>query len=397
MRPSGPAQPADPEARRRQAQGRGILVSALGYATALGVVALAARLWAVPVPPRTLLELAGVTGLSVGALYAMAATGATRWVRSWDPHFVYLPLMVTVPLLNLYMRAVPDARWVLVHGWMASLGLVSGFGAGWPLVGLTALYLGTYLWVASQAPGFYLRQELVVVFAVAFASVMCAVASERFRRQRERAKLLARQLEDANRRLAEMALRDPLTGVHNRGYLEEYLQQETSRAQRHRTPLVVAMVDLDDFKLYNDTQGHLAGDQVLRRVAEAMQSCLRRTDLVARYGGEEFTVVLPGTHPEDAARVLERVRTAVSSLPVPGAEVLPWGSITVSVGASCYPDDGLTARELLSRADDALYRAKAWGKNRVVFASSPQLSQAAQDLPAASPQAHATDGQRQAD
>lgn len=363
------------EARRRRAQARGILVSALGYATALGVVVLAGRLWGSPVHPRTLAELMAVTAGTVGAPYVMAVTGATRWLRSWDPHFVYFPLLATVAILALYMRAAPETRWVLVHGWVASLGLVAGFGAFWPLLSLSALWLATYFWVAWYSPGFYLRQELVVVFAVAFTSVMCSVASERFRRQREEAKRLARQLQEANQQLAEMALRDPLTGAHNRRYLEEFLEQEVARAHRTGRPVVVAMADLDDFKLYNDTQGHLAGDEVLRRTAEAMRSCVRRSDLVARYGGEEFTVVLVDTQPEDARRVLERIRSSVAALPLPGTEVLPWRAITVSVGAACYPHDGATAHELLRRADDALYRAKARGKNRVEFATpldSPQ-------------------------
>ncbi len=361
----------DSEARRRRAQTRGILISALGYATALGVVVLTARLWHSPLSLSVLAELAAATAGVLAGLYLMAATGATRWIRSWDPHFVYLPMLATVFLLNLYMRVVPDARWVLVHGWLGSLGLVAGFGAVWPLLGLTALYLATYLWVASSSPAFYLRQELVVIFAVAFASVMCSVASERFRRQRERSKQLARQLEDANRRLADLALRDPLTGVYNRRYLEEFLTQQIARAQRQHTPLVVAMVDLDDFKLYNDTQGHLAGDELLRRVAEVMGASIRRSDVVARYGGEEFTVVLVDTDPHDGARVLERIRSAVASLPVPGTDLMPWGAVTVSAGVACYPHDGATARELLARADDALYRAKILGKNRVEFASTP--------------------------
>jgi len=356
------------EVRRRELRARGILVSALGYATGLGVVVLAGRLWGSPVPPSTLVELGTATVAAVGALYLMAVTGTTRWVKGWDPHFVYLPMLVTVGLLALYMRAAPETRWILVHGWVASLALVAGFAAFWPLVGLSALWLATYLWVAKNSPGFYLRQELVVVFAVAFASVMCSLASERFRRQREETRRLARQLEDANRRLAELALRDPLTDAHNRRFLEEFLQQEVSRAERTGWPLVVAMLDLDDFKLYNDTYGHLAGDEVLRRVAQAMRSCVRRSDLVARYGGEEFTVVLVETQPEDGARVLERIRSCVASLPLPGAEVLPWGAVTVSVGAACYPQDGSTAHELLRRADDALYRAKSKGKNRVEFA-----------------------------
>lgn len=357
------------EARRRRAQARGILVSSLGYATALGVVVLAGRLWGSVVHPRIFTELVAATAAVLAALYLMAVTGATRWVRSWDRHFVYLPLLGTVVLLALYMRAAPDTRWVLVHGWLASLALVAGFGAFWPLVGLSALWLATYLWVAWNSPGFYLRQELVVVFAVAFTSVMCSLASERFRRQREEAKRLARQLQDVNRTLADMALRDPLTGAYNRRYLEEFLHRELGRCQRTGRPLVVAMADLDDFKLYNDTQGHLAGDEVLRRTAEAVQSRLRLSDLVARYGGEEFTVVLVETHPEDARRILERIRSSVAALSVAGADVLPWKAITLSIGAACYPQDGVTAQELLRRADDALYRAKSRGKNRVEFAT----------------------------
>lgn len=357
------------EVRRRRAQARGILVSALGYATALGVLILVGRLWGSPVPPRTLAELGVVTAAVVGALYLMAITGATRWVRAWDPHFVYLPLLAAVGVLALYMRANPDTRWILVHGWLASLVLVAGFGAFWPLVGLSALWLGTYLWVAWGSPGFYLRQELVVVFAVAFTSVMCSVASERFRRQREEARSLARQLEEANRRLAEMALRDPLTGVFNRRYLEEFLAHEVVRAARAGQSFAVAMLDLDDFKVYNDSQGHLAGDRVLREVAQAMVGSLRASDLVARYGGEEFTVVLLNTSPHDATRVLERVRAAVAALVLPGGETMPRGCVTVSVGAACFPQDGTSVRDLLTRADDALYRAKELGKNRVTFAT----------------------------
>lgn len=369
MREAHPPALEPTEARRRRVQARGILVSSLGYATALWVMALAGPLWGSAMHPRTFAELVAATVAVLAALYSMAVTGATRWVRSWDRHFVYLPLLGTVVLLGLYIRAAPETRWVLVHGWVVSLALVAGFAAFWPLVGLSALWLATYLWVAWASPGFYLRQELVVVFAVALASVTCSLASERFRRQREEAKKLARQLQDANRALAEMALRDPLTGAYNRRYLEEFLHRELGRCQRTGRPMVVAMADLDDFKLYNDTQGHLAGDEVLRRTAEAVQSRLRLSDLVARYGGEEFTVVLVETHPEDARRVLERIRSSVAALSVPGADVLPQKAITLSIGAACYPQDGVTAQELLRRADDALYRAKSRGKNRVEFAT----------------------------
>jgi len=357
------------ELRRRKATARGILLSAAGYAVGLTLVWLSAGPGEEAVPDAVLLELVGVTALCCAGLYLMAATGRSRWVTRWDPRFVYLPLLVSVVLLNLYMAAAPAARPVLVHGWIVAIALAAGYARLWPTLGLTGLMVAGYLGVAHATGGFSLRQELVRAFAVATAAGVAAGASERLYHQRRTALELARQLEDANRRLAEMALRDPLTGVFNRRYLEEFLAHEVVRAGRAGQSFVAAMLDLDDFKVYNDSQGHLAGDRALREVAQAMVGSLRASDLVARYGGEEFTVVLPNTSPHDAARVLERVRAAVAALVLPGGETMPRGCLTVSVGVACFPQDGTNVRDLLTRADDALYRAKELGKNRVTFAT----------------------------
>ncbi len=361
----------DKELRRRMATSRGILLSAVGYAVGLAVVRLSPGPGEEAVPDAVVLKLVAVTGLCCAGLYLMAATGRTRWVARWDPRFVYLPLLVSVVLLNLYIAAAPAARSVLVNGWLVAIALASGHARLWPTLILTGLMVAGYIGVVQATAASALRLEIVRAFAVATTAGLAAAASERLYRKTRTAQELANQLADANRRLAEMALRDPLTEVFNRRYLEEFMAQEVLRAGRTGQTFVVAMLDLDDFKTYNDSCGHLAGDRALREVAQAVVRVLRASDLVARYGGEEFTVLLPDTSPHDALRILERVRSAVAALVLPGAEILPLGFLTVSVGAACFPQDGTKVQDLLTRADEALYRAKKLGKDRVVFATSP--------------------------
>lgn len=173
--------------------------------------------------------------------------------------------------------------------------------------------------------------------------------------------------QEATRRLYESAVRDPLTQVYNRRYLDERLLAELAYARRHLTPLSVLLVDLDLFKRVNDEMGHLAGDAVLRVVAGAMQRMLRTEDLVARYGGEEFCVVARGIDARNAQILGERLRRTVEGL------AIPWDGktlrITLSVGiATMDPDHPASGVEaLLARADAALYRAKATGRNRCCF------------------------------
>jgi len=157
------------------------------------------------------------------------------------------------------------------------------------------------------------------------------------------------------RRLAD---RDPLTGFANHRYLYERLAEEVVRAQRTRRPLSVLMLDLDDFKVVNDTFGHLFGDRLLVHVAERIRSALRAHDVPARYGGDEFAVVLPETDAEAAARVGERIAEAVVAGPYEAEGRLPV-AVGMSVGAATYPTDGRTATELIAAADLALYALKA--------------------------------------
>ena len=181
-----------------------------------------------------------------------------------------------------------------------------------------------------------------------------------------------RQLALANERLSQLSITDPLTGLANRRRLEESLHHEWQRAGRTRTPLSLAMVDIDHFKRYNDQHGHREGDRCLQRIAAQLERSVRDTDLVARYGGEEFAIVMPDTDAPAAREVAERVRHAVSAL----AEPLTTDQVvTASVGVATLHDRERTETgdeagrqaldRLVERADNALYEAKRAGRNRV--------------------------------
>jgi len=179
-------------------------------------------------------------------------------------------------------------------------------------------------------------------------------------------------------RLAEGALHDPLTGLHNRRHLEERLLAEISAAQRHGRPLSLLVADLDHFKQVNDAHGHLAGDEALKLAALVLRGALRKEDSLARYGGEEFVVVARETGAAGARALAERLRRAVerSRCAVGPVEV----ALTISVGVATAPElrpgppAGL-GQALLELADRALYQAKAGGRNRVeaaIFAAAPE-------------------------
>jgi diguanylate cyclase (GGDEF)-like protein len=163
--------------------------------------------------------------------------------------------------------------------------------------------------------------------------------------------------------LRDQATRDALTGLLNRGLVLDGLARELHRADREERPLSIVVADLDHFKRVNDTHGHLAGDAALRQTADRMRSVLRGYDLIGRYGGEEFLVVLPGCDSACAAHVAERMREAVAGEPVDaaGARV----TVTMSLGVACATEPGTDLFSLIKAADEALYLAKANGRNRV--------------------------------
>ncbi|HLD68853.1 MAG TPA: histidine kinase N-terminal 7TM domain-containing protein [Pseudomonas sp.] len=175
-----------------------------------------------------------------------------------------------------------------------------------------------------------------------------------------------RTISSLHLQLQEQALCDPLTGLYNRRYLDDFFARELSRAQRQRSPLALALIDLDHFKWLNDQHGHLVGDDVLKSVAQHLRNSLRSSDAVFRIGGEEFLLILPGAHADEARCRLESLCRELASSPLPsrgGDQV-----VTLSAGVAIWPAQGDSLDELLHAADVALYQAKREGRNRVAVA-----------------------------
>lgn len=179
---------------------------------------------------------------------------------------------------------------------------------------------------------------------------------------------LARQLFENRKlheKLSELAVRDPLTGLFNRRYMEETLERELARAARDQSPLSLVIMDIDHFKQLNDNHGHQTGDQVLKVLAHLLRTHMRRGDVTCRYGGEEFVAILPGAALSAAAARADSWRRAFEALSL-DYEGRPIRS-TLSVGIAEFPRHGSTGEELLFQADSALYLAKRSGRNRVSF------------------------------
>jgi diguanylate cyclase (GGDEF)-like protein len=166
-------------------------------------------------------------------------------------------------------------------------------------------------------------------------------------------------------RLRSQSIRDPLTGLFNRRYLQESLERELRRAAREEKSLGVILIDLDHFKQFNDAFGHEAGDEFLRSLGEVLTARTRKEDIACRYGGEEFLLILPNATLSICRRRAEHIRKAARSLNV-SLRGRSLGSISLSIGIAIFPQHGATTETLLRTADSALYRAKAEGRDRIV-------------------------------
>jgi diguanylate cyclase (GGDEF)-like protein len=174
-------------------------------------------------------------------------------------------------------------------------------------------------------------------------------------------------LQEVLRQTRELSVTDGLTGLYNQMHFFELLDRETRKSQRHDMNYSLIIFDVDHFKNFNDSNGHLRGSETLKNIAALMKKKFRSTDLLAKYGGDEFVIILPQTDKVGAYLAAERLREGVEKQAFPGAETQPLKKITVSIGLASYPEHGLSDEEILNHADKALYFAKESGRNRSVI------------------------------
>ena len=249
------------------------------------------------------------------------------------------------------------------------VGLLFFIGLGAYLLGLTLVRpLDRLTGGASEVAAGDLEVDLPVLSRseVGYLTEVFNDMVARLRQGREELAAINKTLRKKNKELHELSITDSLTGLYNRKHLMETLENEVARSKRHEHDFALLVVDIDDFKEYNDTYGHLAGDEVLSRLASVFKKSVRSCDYVARYGGEEFILVLPEIGPQDGVKAAERLRKKVVKEKF-ASDGKP-RKVTVSVGVASYPTDGDDPQAIIRHADAALYKAKESGRNQVVLA-----------------------------
>lgn len=294
----------------------------------------------------TLAHLDRLLCLGIAAAISVPITHMLAWADLYD---TVLPAALALPMIAISIVPVSLMTQTLAQA------LIIGYGT---LVRVLDPTAGS-LTVADM-------RALIILLALAAAA---NIVSYFGRQQQHRQYRIRRQLRALAERLQLQVGLDTLTGLANRGRFDEVLRSEWQRTQRHGGSMALVLLDIDDFKAYNDHYGHPAGDDALRRVASTLLGELKRpTDLVARYGGEEFAVVLPDVDMRGAALLAERLRLRVRALALPHAASRTAPVLTISCGvaaASADADKSMPAR-LVAEADHALYQAKHAGRDRCV-------------------------------
>lgn len=189
-------------------------------------------------------------------------------------------------------------------------------------------------------------------------------SEKKLRQVNRKLQIQLKEIQRLQTELREQAIRDFLTGLYNRRYLNDTLERELARAQRDAYPVSCVIIDIDHFKQVNDTYGHEAGDKVLQNLSSLLTAQTRAGDITCRYGGEEFLLVLPKTNMQEASRIAERCRASFQASAVTSGNTEV--RTTFSAGVATYPAHGATSDEILVAADNAMYQAKAQGRNRVI-------------------------------
>lgn len=201
----------------------------------------------------------------------------------------------------------------------------------------------------------------------------------REREMEARLKITLEDLKEANQKLQILSTTDEMTQLANFRNFMSLLEKESERALRYKRPYTVIFGDLDYFKIYNDQNGHLAGDKLLKQVSKILRESCRKTDIPARYGGEEFAILCPELSLENARKVAERIRRRVESFPFEHSDKQPHGKVTMSFGIASFPEHGFRANDVLRSADQALYESKEAGRNRVTVQKEVKESSSSLD------------------
>ncbi len=306
---------------------------------AFNVVSVAAYLQCLRLLRRGQLDAAFYIG---GVEVGLHAALATAFLGVASGFFLFVPLLTLLTFQNPRASLRTKALWALAEA--ATFVLLLGFGHA--MSPLTNLGAGTIRDLA-------LLNGALLVGSIAFLSYV----------SNEAVQGAERNLRHAMARLDELARTDPLTGLLNRRAMSELLQAEALRVERHARPFAVMLADLDDFKRINDDHGHGVGDHALRSIAQRLLAAVRAQDQVARWGGEEFLLLLPETDMGEALEVADRLRHAVSDAPITSGEQEL--HITGTFGVAVF-EKGDSIHAAIRAADQALYRGKNSGKNRVV-------------------------------
>jgi diguanylate cyclase (GGDEF)-like protein len=197
-------------------------------------------------------------------------------------------------------------------------------------------------------------------FMLIFTFSICSYLSRNLKSNEEK-------LERLLRKTGELSVTDGLTNLYNQTHFFLLLRLQMEKSRRYEKPFSIVIFDMDNFKTYNDNNGHLKGSDALKRVGELMRSVFRSSDVMAKYGGDEFVVLLPNSEKIGAFLASDRLREVVEEEPFPGREAMPRGRLTLSLGIAAYPEHGDTIESLLDRADKALYAAKKTGRNKVII------------------------------
>jgi diguanylate cyclase (GGDEF)-like protein len=322
-----------------------------GVTLAVAALALLARLAGMVIPTWLLVALAGTLLLATRVQQLLLRH--RKYVRGMP----LLHLNLSLLLLSVGIAYTGGLRSPFVWTYAIPVAIEGVLRGGpWGIIGATAstMYLvgATFAATSGLAGRPFPPEPGLSAFLISYVGMFYVAA------------FIASSLREQVRDIFALARTDPLTGLANRYALRLSLEREVARARRYGLECALIVVEIDQFKRFNDRHGHLHGDDVLRRVAATLRGSCRAADLPARFGGDEFVVVLPQTGKGEATRVAERIRGDMEEFTL----VRGFG-LTVSVGVAAFPVDGLSGRDLLEAADTAMYAAKSGGGNAVAVAA----------------------------